>query len=353
MRGEPPSERDVLVVGEAITAAAGRASGTRELGEAIAGIVGHRLGLAWVQLEFLTCGNGQTEVCTYEDAARVHDRSEELADTLQLPAELGVSGLLRVVPGRRGLSWPCWATDYLAGHIAVLLRASSLAGEDRAEIETLRALLGITCDISTHLDIDAAIDAIMTAAAQALHVPAADILTFDRGADSWTITHVHNIADIFIDAPLPLPDAFHEAMRAGKPFILDGYGEWAVAHPGPLPQRVLAEWTEWERWVYLIAPLRDLGEIVGAIVVLDEKDNRVFSERDMESLALYASAASIVLSNARVHSATVRTSVELEHRVEERTRQLDEALQALSQKTDQLQRILDATIRRPVRLAMS
>ncbi|MCB1322344.1 MAG: GAF domain-containing protein, partial [Leptospiraceae bacterium] len=83
----------------------------------------------------------------------------------------------------------------------------------------------------------------------------------------------------------------------------------------------------------LCMPVRNpQGDIIGAIQVLNKVDGTIFTAEDESLLAAFASLAGISLANARAYEELEKERDLLEVRVQERTRDLEEA----RQKSDEL-----------------
>ena len=79
------------------------------------------------------------------------------------------------------------------------------------------------------------------------------------------------------------------------------------------------------------APMIWHGQVTGVIHVLHDTDNLRFNESDLELLVLLANHAAIAVENTRLYEDIRRHAQDLEHRVAERTRELAEANQSLTE----------------------
>ena len=89
------------------------------------------------------------------------------------------------------------------------------------------------------------------------------------------------------------------------PFRVDNYYEFAesVGQDGWLPVTVFAG---------LAAPIRHRGKPVGIILLGHTKEDREFSDEDVETLVMFASQAAIVISNVRRYQDEQRARIDLE-----------------------------------------
>ncbi len=88
-------------------------------------------------------------------------------------------------------------------------------------------------------------------------------------------------------------------------------------------------------------PLEVKGEVVGLLQLGSTKAGH-FSQAQQDFLAAVAAQVSVSIENARLYEQAQRFNLELEQKVQQRTRELESARQALSEKADQLQRLLSA-----------
>jgi PAS domain S-box-containing protein len=100
----------------------------------------------------------------------------------------------------------------------------------------------------------------------------------------------------------------------GKPLIIDDYRTW--------PGRAAVYEKDQPFSTVLSAPMTWQGQVTGVIHVLDNKEARHFTQRDLELLTLFANHAAIAVENTRLLERLQRHSPELEHSVDERTRNL-------------------------------
>jgi signal transduction histidine kinase len=98
--------------------------------------------------------------------------------------------------------------------------------------------------------------------------------------------------------------------------VVNDYPGWALASPTVLKHtRVTAALGE---------PLLYREEFLGMLLVAGEEVGRLFSPEDQQLLALFAAEAGIAIAVARLHAEARQQAAELEARVAERTRELEE-----------------------------
>jgi signal transduction histidine kinase len=126
-----------------------------------------------------------------------------------------------------------------------------------------------------------------------------------------------------------------QVVATGEPLIVNDYRSW-VGRSLQVPDGPLT--------AIIGVPLRWQGQVIGVLDVLDQGDRRSFTEEDVQLLSLFADLASIALKNAELYAQVRQAGEQLEHKVERRTRQLARAQEALTQKAEELQRLLQITV---------
>ena len=88
---------------------------------------------------------------------------------------------------------------------------------------------------------------------------------------------------------------------------------------------------EWEPRSVICVRLQAWGHVVGVLEALRRKDNRVFDDRDLETLNYVADHAAIAINNARLYSITEQALAE---RVAENVRLREDLAQAVDERTE-------------------
>jgi signal transduction histidine kinase/putative methionine-R-sulfoxide reductase with GAF domain len=194
---------------------------------------------------------------------------------------------------------------------AIAIHNAQLFEDSVRRAREIRALLGAGRAVTASLDVDETIRVILTEARSVLGVESCGLLAVDPST-----------GELGLVASLDLPSAFMPRVRLR---VGEGISGIAVAEQRPIQSPDL--WND-ARVRYpelpkssglrsmLAAPLR-LGErAIGAILAL-RRDVHTFTPGEEELLQALADQAAIALDHARLYG-------ELEARVQERTRQLDE-----------------------------
>lgn len=88
----------------------------------------------------------------------------------------------------------------------------------------------------------------------------------------------------------------------------------------------------------IVVPLSVRGKTFGAITFIWAESGRRFRQRDIELTAELARRAAIVVENARLYQEAQELNAELEQRVENRTRQLEQSYQRVAQEVEERRR---------------
>lgn len=93
---------------------------------------------------------------------------------------------------------------------------------------------------------------------------------------------------------------------------------------------------------FLGVPLRVREQPIGMIGVANRPTS--YDDDHEQLLVTYAAQVSIVIRNAQLYEQLTAAKIELEHKVVDRTQELQEAKEALAQKAEQLHRLLTETV---------
>lgn len=269
---------------------------------------------------------GSADRATYDSAVEVHEA---------LPFKGRAKGTLSLswVGEKHPLGRERNLLQALAHQTAVALQSSVRYAERESRAEMLEKLIKITTSIVGYLNVEEAVNAVMRFAAAGLDSKGAAIWLLEPESAEWCLRYGHNIpSTIGWRLPIEKMGPSAEQLLLGKAFITEDFGTWVQETPGILDEyagdktEYLNYWAS-SRMTLLGVPLWDHGRVSGVLVTYREGDAGAYGQPDVDFLLLFGDAASVVLSNARLHSALVTLSAELESRVESRTRDLFEAME--------------------------
>ncbi|HBY98341.1 MAG: GAF domain-containing sensor histidine kinase [Ardenticatenaceae bacterium] len=220
--------------------------------------------------------------------------------------------------------------------IAIAQENVRLLHEARQRFQAMTALHETSLDIVSELNREQVLQAILQRAADLLGAQGGSLGIYEPETNLVRKIAIHNLPAKYRGATLPLGEGVAgKVVATGEPLIVNDYLQWTGR------SETFAD-TPYD--ALLGVPLRWQGEVVGCLDVLDLGERRPFSEEDIWLLSSFADLASIAIKNADLHERLVHLGQELERKVEQRTNELVQAQEALAQKTEQLQRLLAATV---------
>ncbi|MCK7595252.1 EAL domain-containing protein [Pseudomarimonas salicorniae] len=105
-------------------------------------------------------------------------------------------------------------------------------------------------------------------------------------------------------------------LRYGEPMLLDGTQQTSLEHDGAFRGAGVPSHS------WLGVPLRDGERVFGAVVVQSYRSDVLYGERERDLLVFVADQIALTITRQRASEALRQAHAELEHRVEERTREL-------------------------------
>jgi signal transduction histidine kinase len=224
----------------------------------------------------------------------------------------------------------------LADQVAIALENARLFGETRQQFRVMHVLHDISLDLTSTLDNEQVLAAILEQAAQLVNAKSSCLGSYDCATDMFHDVAAHNLPEEHASSMMRLLNRFvRQVVRTGQPMIVndcnDRNGESRLLDL--LPYEAVVS-----------VPLRWHGQVFGALSVIDRADRRPFGEEDAQRLVLFADLASIALKNSELYAQVLRFSQGLEQQVAERTSELDCARKELAGKAAELQRLLAITV---------
>ena len=286
--------------------------------------------------QFVLCNDVVQESRYYPHELLPQTRAE-----LAIPLRIGevVVGVLDVQSGQRDafLEDDVTVLQILGDQIAIAIENANLFWETQRQFEAMQALHDISLEITSHLENQQVLVAILKHAAQLLSAQGSTLTIYDPDQDILQTVAVFNMPLEFQGVTLrPGEGVSGQVVATGQPLIVNDYRHWlgSSQHFKDSPFDAV-----------IGVPLRWQGQVIGALLVLDQGDRRPFTADDARLLRLFADLASIALKNAELYTQVVQLSQQLEQKVEQRTNELAKAQAELAKKAEQLQRLLAATVR--------
>jgi signal transduction histidine kinase len=224
----------------------------------------------------------------------------------------------------------------LADQVAIAIRNAHLFRETRRQLDTLRALHDISLEITSQLESKRVLNTILMHAAHLLSAEASTISIYDSQESVIHKIAVFNLPMELQGIDLEIGEGLAgQVIATGEPIFVNDYSTWAFSSrkfpDGPFN-------------AILGVPLRWQNQIIGALEVLDKRDHRTFTDKDVKVLGLFGDLVSVVLKNAELYQALRQASEELENKVRLRTEELSKAKQDLAEQAEQLRRLLRDTV---------
>lgn len=188
-------------------------------------------------------------------------------------------------------------------------------------IQELSILVTIGKSVTAQLDPEKVLNRIVEAAVYATNAEEGALLLIDEESGDLYLRAARNLGEQFARGfRIKVDDSIAgQVVRTGKPFIESGDEASLKVKTGYLVKSLL------------YVPLKVSKETIGVMSVDNKASNRPFSDNDMYLLSALADYASIAIVNAQLYGEVKAFSEELEQRVEERTRELEEAQAQLLQ----------------------
>jgi signal transduction histidine kinase len=228
------------------------------------------------------------------------------------------------------------ALQILADQVAIAIENAHLFEQTRRQYEALRALHTISLDITSRLEAQEVLAAVLEQATLLLRAQASSLGLLDREAGVVRLIAIHNQPPQYQDVAVPVGEgAAGKVVTTGQPVIVNDYRHWPERSPvfrGSSYDAIVCVPLCWE------------GQVFGTLSVLDQGQRRPFTEEDAQLLGLFADLATIALKNAELYGQVRQAGEALEQKVEQRTQELARAREELAHKAEQLRRLLASTI---------
>jgi len=200
--------------------------------------------------------------------------------------------------------------------VAVALENTWLHQQATARAAALERLWQVGQSLSQSLALSETLDRIVQAAHDLLRADVAALTLWDEAAQCLTLVAQKGGEVLPLRRTLRLGEGVMGTVAATRhPLIVNDYQAF--------PQRLLEATTT---TAAMHVPLLLKDQLIGTLGVAVSEVGRTFTAEDLQLLELLAPPAAIALENARLHEQMSRYARELEQKVEERTRALQEAL---------------------------
>lgn len=189
-----------------------------------------------------------------------------------------------------------------------------------------RMLYSIGQNSTVYFDLDNILSEIAESAVELLGATSGVIGLWDKEKQVFRDATLVNLPQELLEREFPIEESLTtHVVERGHPIVLDDYSTY--------PRR-LTLLDSYQFKGAIGVPLLVHGECIGSLVVLTTDPARRFSAQDVELLARFANQAAVAIQNIKLYSANLQ-----------RLRELAEAQEELSQRTDQLRQLLAKTVR--------
>lgn len=223
-----------------------------------------------------------------------------------------------------GEAWPTLLALLIGGPLAGWFTEHAREEErqrarelEAARSSALAAIHDAGREIAASLDLDRTLRLVMDKAAQTLPMDAGVLFRFDEDSRRYQVAVSHNLPPKRVEK---IWFAFDEGVpgwvvQHRRPLIINDATTDSRVHPYVLEEGVLS---------VLATPLLTRQRVVGVLNLFCQTGTDAFDDEALRLAQVFADQAAVFIENARLVGQLRRAAVELEARVEERTRQLQE-----------------------------
>ncbi|HWG54361.1 MAG TPA: GAF domain-containing protein [Gemmatimonadaceae bacterium] len=173
-------------------------------------------------------------------------------------------------------------------------RVRLLAAERRRTSEQ-RALLDTLADLSSELQLDTLLEAVLHRAVALLGVTGGELAVYDEDLDELVIVAAQGIGRASIGTRMRRGEGgMGHVATSHEPLIIPNYQQWAGRSD---------QYTHSTVQAVAVVPLLVGARLVGAIAAVHSDPTRKLGEGDLRLLNLFAAQAAIAIENARLYSA--------------------------------------------------
>lgn len=194
--------------------------------------------------------------------------------------------------------------EEVSAQIALAVSKIRLLEVERRRVDELEALRATVADISTELDLDTLLRAILERATTLLNGTGGELGLYDEAKNEIDIVVSHNMGKDYTGIQLDWGEgAIGRAIETNLPVAVSDYQHWEGRS------------TKYDETPYnaaLAVPLQIRGRIAGALKIVESSSSRTFSPEDQRLLYLFAQQAANAIENARLYANEKQRAGELE-----------------------------------------
>ncbi len=250
-------------------------------------------------------------------------------------------GVLHIAFGEdQGVDDELQNTLLTVGHyIGLAVEKARLYEEERNQRQLANTLREASQLLNASLDLEAVLHTLLEQLARVLIIDVGLILL--REGDMLRVAAVRGRPDLQVHRllgktlPITANPGFHQVVQDRTVYTFCQVGRKPPFAEGLRP----IEEVDW----CMVVPLMRGDEVIG-LLALEQLDHCYDMETEPRIAMAFANHAVVAVENARLYHELATLNAELEARVQERTRELEEARQALALYADQLRELLNLTI---------
>jgi len=182
-----------------------------------------------------------------------------------------------------------------ANQASIAIGRARLLAAERARVEEHRALLDTMADLSSELELEKVLEAVLARAVTLIGVTGGEVAIWDDETKQLVIVASERVGVDSTGVRIELGEgAMGYVAQTLEPIIIPSYHEWlgkSEQYADVLVHSVMA------------APLLIGRRLVGAIATVHSDPDHVFEEDDLRLLNLFAPQAAIATENARLYTA--------------------------------------------------
>jgi PAS domain S-box-containing protein len=182
-----------------------------------------------------------------------------------------------------------------ADQASIAIGRARLLEAERERVTEHRALLDTMADLSSELELERVLAAVLARAVTLIGVTGGEVAIWDDDAQELVIVASERVGVDSTGVRIALGEgAMGHVAQSREPLIIPSYHEWlgkSVQYEDVLVHSVMA------------APLLIGRRLVGAIATVHADPDHVFDDEDLRLLNLFAPQAAIAIENARLYTA--------------------------------------------------
>jgi two-component system, NtrC family, sensor kinase len=185
------------------------------------------------------------------------------------------------------------ALEALAGVLSSVLMNASRYQQLQTSVRQLEAARETALEIAGDLDLDILLRRVVRRARELIGARGAELALVDETAEIVRIVVSENPWRDFTGTEVPFMSGVEGKVAVlGEPVVINDYNQWSgrLYPERHMPYRSVAG-----------IPLKLKGQVIGVLLVSDDRPERIFMPADLQMLEFFAAQAAIFIRNARLY----------------------------------------------------